>query len=55
MIKEQKYYSYENGIYSYHIGTNQVNRVIFNSLNSKTEDLILDLNFPSAIIFTYKK
>ena len=36
----------ENGIYSYHIGTNQVNRIIFNSLNSKTEDLILDLSRP---------
>lgn len=36
----------ENGIYSYHIGTNQVNRIIFNSSNSKTEDLILDLSKP---------
>ena len=36
----------ENGIYSYHIGTNQVNRIIFNSLNRKTEDLILDLSRP---------
>ena len=39
----------ENGIYSYYLGTNQVNRIIFNSLNSlnsKTEDLILDLSRP---------